>query len=57
MERQIKKNRTIMKNRPINDYGTNRGDKQYIRCCDRSAKNKVDMDLAAVYYGLIGWEY
>ena len=46
-----------MKNRPINDYGTNRGDKQYIRCCDRSAKNKVDMDLAAVYYGLIGWEY
>jgi hypothetical protein len=54
---QIKKNNTIIKNRPLNEYGTNPGDKVYIRKCDRMCANKVDAKLAAEYYSILGWEY
>ena len=57
MNNQIKKNNTIIKNRPLNEYGTNPGDKVYIRKCDRICANKVDAKLAAEYYSILGWEY
>ena len=57
MNNQFKKNNTIIKNRPLNEYGTNPGDKEYIRKCDRMCANKVDASLAAEYYSILGWEY
>jgi hypothetical protein len=57
MKNKLKTNLNVMKNRPLNKYGTSVGDKVYIRQCDRMCANNVNEKLAAEYYSILGWEY
>jgi hypothetical protein len=61
INKRLKKNLIRIKKQPLNEYGMNitgsKFEKVYIQNCNHVGASKVNSQLAAEYYSILGWKY